>query len=353
MTFFKQHANKRTSFGERITRRFEESPIQLKLAIFAVIAFIVILMPVGGKWWTRILINTGLMLMCAMGLNVVLGNVGQFHLGFIAFYGIGAYLYAILASPHMGIHLNFVIVFIMAGIVTGVLGALISIPTARLRGDYLALVTLAVGEVFYLIVNNLQLTNAALGIMNIDKPSLFGWIMDTPIKVYYVVFVLVAIVAVLLYRLSKSRIGRGMAAIREDEDAASSMGLNTRRLKILANGIGAVPAGLAGVLFAASQSFVSPVNFTATDSTLVLSMVVVGGTGNVPGVILGVLLLTILPEPLRKYTANMRILFYAVLLLIFAVRRPQGIWQASHRISHIKTAEVEKLLAEDTGPEEG
>ncbi|MCJ7834618.1 branched-chain amino acid ABC transporter permease [Cuneatibacter sp. NSJ-177] len=340
----KSDRSSRIPFTEQAGRWMEERPKPVKWLLVAALAVLIAAMPAFGNWWVRILINTGLMLMCALGLNVILGNVGQFHLGYVAFYGIGAYLYAILASPHLGLHVPFLLVFVLAGILTGILGAVLSIPTARLRGDYLALVTLAFGEVFYLIVNNMQLTNGALGIMSIDKPDLGILTLDSPGKFYYAIAILVALEAFLLHRISQSRIGRGMAAIREDEDAAGAMGLNTKNLKILANGIGAVPAGLAGVLFAASQSFVSPVNFTSTDSTLILSMVVVGGTGNVFGVILGVLLLTILPEPLRRYMTNTRMLFYAVLLLCFAVRRPQGLWKASHRISRIKKDQVRRIL---------
>ncbi len=338
--FKKESSNLRGDLLSRLAKWFQNSSKTIKGIVFGSLLIILALMPLGGNWWTRVLINTGLMLLCALGLNVVLGNVGQFHLGFVAYYGFGAYFYAILASPHKNIHLPFLLIFILAGISTGILGALISVPTSKLRGDYLALVTLAVGEVFYLLVNSMQLTNASLGIMNIDKPVILGWEVNTPAKFYYLIWILAIITAVLFHRLSSSRIGRGMASIREDEDAASSMGVDTKKLKILANGIGAIPAGLAGVLFAASQSFVSPVSFTIADSTLILSFVVVGGVANVPGVILGVLLLTILPEPLRKYTANMRILLYAILLLFFAIRRPQGLWKANHLLTKLKNLKV-------------
>ena len=338
--------NTNKTFQEKIQGFWNSLPKNWRICIMLISAGLLLIMPVFGTWWTRVLINTGLMMMCALGLNVVLGNVGQFFLGYIAYYGIGAYMYAILASPFHDIHLPFLLVFVLAGATTGIFGALISLPTARLRGDYLALVTLALGEVFYLVVNNLSLTNGALGIMSIDKPNIFGITIGTPKEFYYLVIFVVFIEAILLHRFSGSRMGRAMAAIREDEDAASAMGLNTTYLKVLANGFGAIFGGFAGVIFAAVQTFVSPVSFTIAASTIILSFVVVGGNANVPGVIIGTLLLSVLPEPLRKYTANYRMLLYSVLLLIFAVKRPQGIWPASHKITMVADEFVKKCIVE-------
>lgn len=316
-----------------------------KIILFILGTMLVLVMPLGGTWWVRVLINAGLMAMCAMGLNVVLGNIGAFFLGYIAYYGIGAYMYAILASQFYNIHLPFLLVLILAGLVTGVFGGLISIPTARLRGDYLALVTLALGEAFFLIINNMKLTNGALGIMAIDKPDIMGIKIQTPTQFYYFVLAFVILEFVLLNRLTHSGLGRAMAAVREDEDAASAMGIDTIYIKVLSNFIGALWGGFAGVIFAANYSFVSPVSFSITASTMILSYVVVGGICNVPGVLLGTILLTVIPEPLRKYTANYRMLFYSVLLLIFAVKRPQGIWPASHKITITNSHEINKLIA--------
>jgi len=225
----------------------------LKILLIVVAAALLLSMPLGGTWWTRILINAGLMCMCVLGLNVIIGYTGMFNLGYIAMFGIGAYTYAILASPHLNIHLPFLLIFPLAGLFAGIAGALLTIPVARLRGDYLALVTLAFGEVFRLVANNLPLTNGALGIINIDTPKILSWTINSPQKHYYLVLFLVVIEAFLMSRLRRSRIGRALAAIREDEDAARAMGINSFQLKVLANFVGAIPAGLAGVLFAANQ----------------------------------------------------------------------------------------------------
>jgi branched-chain amino acid transport system permease protein len=283
------------------------------LAWIAAAALAFLLPSAVGAFWTRVLIVAGLGAMMALGLNVIVGWAGLLNLGYIAYFAIGAYTYAILASPHRGYHLPFLLLFPLAGVLTGVVG------------------TLGFGEIVRLVATNLQITNAAQGIIDIDTPRIFSWSMSTPVHFYYVLLVLCAVEAFLFLRLERSRIGRAWAAIREDQDAARAMGVNTTGMKLLASAIGAVPAGLAGVLFAGLQTFVSPDSFKLVESISILSMVIVGGIGSVPGVILGALLLTVVPEPLRRYTEGYRMLIYSVLLLIFTLFRPQGIWPSTVR----------------------
>jgi len=300
-------------------------------ATVAVILLMAFLPPVVGSFWTRVLIVAGFGAMMALGLNVIVGWAGLLNLGYIAYFAIGAYSYAILASPHRGYHLPFLLIFPLAGILAGVVGTLLALPAVPLRGDYLALVTLGFGEIVRLVATNLPITNAAAGIINIDTPRIFSWSMSKPVHFYYALLILCVVEAFLFLRLEHSRIGRAWTAIREDQDAARAMGVNTTGMKLLASAIGAVPAGLAGVLFAGLQTFVSPDSFKLVESISILSMVIVGGIGSVPGVILGALLLTVVPEPLRRYTEGYRMLIYSVLLIVFTLFRSQGIWPATVR----------------------
>ena len=288
---------------------------------------------ISGNFWMRVLVQAGLGVMLALGLNVIIGYAGLLNLGYVGFYAIGAYTYALLASPFHDVHLPFVVLFPLAGILSALVGALLAIPVLPLRGDYLAMVTLGFGEITRLLINNLgPLTNGPMGIISIDHPTIFSYVLTTPRDYYYVLLFLCIVEVFLMSRLERSRIGRAWTAIREDESAASAMGIDTIRLKVMACTIGAFLAGLAGVLYAGVQTFVSPRSFTLIESIGILSMVIVGGTGSVAGVVLGALLLTILPEPLRKYTESYRMLIYGALLVLFALFRPQGIWPKGNRV---------------------
>jgi branched-chain amino acid transport system permease protein len=283
-----------------------------------------------GGAGVRILDYALLYVLLALGLNVVVGFAGLLDLGFIAFYAVGAYLYALLASPHLweqfdavrhlfpgGMHVPLWVCMPLAGLVAAFFGVVLGIPTLKLRGDYLAIVTLGFGEIMRIFMNNLNapvnITNGPQGISQIDAPSLLGvsfagrkGVVDVfglqlpPVLLYYYVLLLIVIVAtVFCFRLTDSRIGRAWRAIREDEVAAKAMGINTRNAKLLAFGMGAVFGGVSGSLFAALQGFVSPESFTLFESIVVLAMVVLGGLGNIPGVIVGAVLLSAIPEALR------------------------------------------------------
>jgi branched-chain amino acid transport system permease protein len=313
-----------------------------------------------GRFWLRIIDFALLYVMLALGLNIVVGFAGLLDLGYVAFYAVGAYLYAILASPHFGIHLPFWALLPLGAGLAGIFGVLLGAPTLKLRGDYLAIVTLGFGEIVRIFMNNLDrpinITNGPQGINLVDpirfgefsltkKHEIFG-VTFTDLHQYYYLFLLLTLAVIFIcMRLQDSRIGRAWVAIREDETAAEAMGINTRNIKLLAFAMGATFGGVAGGLFASMQAFVSPESFTLNESIAVLCMVVLGGMGHIPGVVLGAILLTALPEALR-YTsdlqqwlfqkvyidpANLRMLLFGVVMVVTMLFRPEGLWPSPQR----------------------
>ncbi|MCK6391270.1 MAG: ABC transporter ATP-binding protein, partial [Azonexus sp.] len=263
----------------------------------------------GGQAWVRILNFAMLYVFLALGLNIVVGFAGLLDLGYIAFYAVGAYTWALLASPHFGLHLPFWVILPMGAVLACFFGVVLGSPTLKLRGDYLAIVTLGFGEIVRIFMNNLNapvnITNGPQGITLIDPVSIgafklagntqiFGLTVSGPQKYYFLLVVLALLVIVVNLRLQHSRIGRAWQAIREDEVAAKAVGINTRNIKLLAFAMGASFGGIAGGVFAAMQGFVSPESFSLIESIMVLAMVVLGGMGHIPGVILGAVLLSIL-----------------------------------------------------------
>ncbi|MEY2632486.1 MAG: hypothetical protein RIR00_1140, partial [Pseudomonadota bacterium] len=284
----------------------------------ALIAVALIALPfitgLAGQAWVRILDYAILYSFLALGLNIVIGFAGLLDLGYIAFYAVGAYLYALLASPHFGLHLPFWSILPLGAALACFFGVLLGAPTLRLRGDYLAIVTLGFGEIIRIFLNNLDITNGAQGITLIDpiafgdfrlsgNSEFLGLTISGPQKYYFLLVALALLVIVINLRLHDSRIGRAWQAIREDEIAAKAIGINTRNIKLLAFAMGASFGGIAGGIFAAMQGFVSPESFSLIESVMILAMVVLGGMGHIPGVILGAVLLTVLPELLRYTVA--------------------------------------------------
>jgi branched-chain amino acid transport system permease protein len=271
-----------------------------------------------GTAWVRITNFAILFVLLSLGLNIVVGFAGLLDLGYIAFYAVGAYVYALLASPHFGLHLPWWMILPIGAFVACVFGILLGTPTLKLRGDYLAIVTLGFGEIVRIFMNNLSdpinITNGPKGISTIDSIKLFGvdfgnntrigdFVLSGTIKYYFFLLVIMLIVIVINFRLQNSRIGRAWEAIREDEMAARAMGINTIRIKLLAFAMGASFGGIAGGMFSAIQGFISPESFVLNESVMVLAMVVLGGMGNVWGVVLGAILLSFVPEVLR-YTVE-------------------------------------------------
>ena len=320
-----------------------------------------------GNAWVRIADMSLLYVLLALGLNIVVGYAGLLDLGYVAFFAVGAYLFGLLASPHLlenfafiaavfpnGLHLSLWWVLPLAASVAGLFGVLLGAPTLRLRGDYLAIVTLGFGEIIRVFLNNLDqpynITNGPKGIGSIDAVTVFGyplskrldlgWIELPSVTLYYFLFLaLVVLSVVICHRLENSRLGRAWMAIREDEIAAKAMGLNTRNLKLMAFGMGAMFGGVSGAMFAAFQGFVSPESFSLMESVMIVAMVVLGGLGHLPGVILGAVLLAALPEvlryvagPLQDLTdgrldaAILRQLLIALAMVVVMLVRPRGLW---------------------------
>jgi branched-chain amino acid transport system permease protein len=313
-----------------------------------------------GHSWVRILDFVLLYVMLALGLNIVVGYAGLLDLGYIAFYAVGAYVYALLASPHFGLHLPFWLILPLGALVAAGFGVLLGAPTLRLRGDYLAIVTLGFGEIIRIFLNNLNapvnITNGPQGINLIDPVGLGGLSFSQSLNLsgfaipgtylYYYLFLALALAIIFVsVRLQDSRIGRAWVAIREDEVAAAAMGINTRNIKLLAFAMGASFGGISGGLYASFQGFVSPESFTLLESVIILCMLVLGGMGNIPGVILGAILLTVLPESLRYLGELQKLLFGRVLadpndlrLLVFGLAlvlimlfRPAGLLPSQRR----------------------
>jgi branched-chain amino acid transport system permease protein len=314
-----------------------------------------------GTAWVRITNLAILFVLLSLGLNIVVGFAGLLDLGYIAFYAVGAYVYALLASPHFDLHLPFWIILPIGAAVACLFGVLLGAPTLKLRGDYLAIVTLGFGEIIRIFLNNLSqpvnLTNGPQGITLIDPfrigsfnfatPDKIGGLTFTgPIKYYYFLVLLVVVIIVINLRLQNSRIGRAWEAIREDEIAARAMGINTRNMKLLAFAMGASFGGISGGIFSATQGFISPESFVLVESVMVLSMVVLGGMGNVFGVVLGAILLSFVPEVLR-YTVEpmqkalfgrmliepevIRMLLFGLALVLMMLYRPAGILPSALR----------------------
>ena len=268
----------------------------------------------------------------ALGLNIVVGFAGLLDLGYVAFFGIGSYLFAFLSSPHFGIHLPFLVALPIIIAVTAVSGILIGAPTLRLRGDYLAIVTLGFGEITYLLLINLDqpplnITGGPNGIVAIDAPSFGGFVFSRNIEYYYLFLVALLVVLAASARLRDSRIGWAWQAIREDELAARAMGINTTVAKLQAFAIGAAFAGIGGSFLASWQRSVFPDNFLFTESVNILAMVVLGGMGNLPGVVLGATLLVAFPEIFRDFQVY-RMLVFGLLLMVLMIFRPQGLLAA-------------------------
>jgi branched-chain amino acid transport system permease protein len=313
-----------------------------------------------GRSWVRVLDFSLLYVMLALGLNIVVGYAGLLDLGYIAFYAVGAYTWALLASPQFGLHLPFWAILPIGAGVAALFGILLGTPTLRLRGDYLAIVTLGFGEIIRIFLNNLNapvnITNGPQGITLIDPVSVGGFSLGQGHTVlglelsrpyfYYYLFLLFACGVIFIsLRLENSRIGRAWVAIREDEIAAAAMGINTRNIKLLAFAMGATFAGLAGGLFASFQGFVSPESFNLLESIMILCMIVLGGMGYIPGVILGAVLLTVLPEALRYVgdlqratlgrvmidPADLRMLLFGLALVLMMLFRPAGLMPSTRR----------------------
>ena len=342
-----------------------------KLITFLIAGVLLLVLPLFAQQFgngpVRISDLALLYVLLALGLNIVVGYAGLLDLGYVAFYAVGAYLFALLNSPHLaenfehiaaafpnGLHLPLLLAIALAALLAGLFGVLLGAPTLKLRGDYLAIVTLGFGEIIRVFLNNMEyplnITNGPRGIGQIDGVHFWGFEFSqnheilgftvNSVSMYYYLFLALVVGSVLIcYRLENSRIGRAWMAIREDEIAAKAMGINTRNMKLLAFGMGATFGGVSGSMFGAFQGFVSPESFSLQESIMIVAMVVLGGIGHIPGVILGALLLAALPEvlryvagPLQEMTDGrldasiLRQLLVALAMIVIMLMRPRGLW---------------------------
>ncbi|MEZ5603513.1 MAG: ABC transporter ATP-binding protein [Burkholderiaceae bacterium] len=350
------------------------------VAIAVALAALPFVLGMGGNRWVRLADFALLYVMLALGLNIVVGYAGLLDLGYVAFYAVGAYIYALLASPHLmenfewiaaafpdGLHNSIWLVVPLGALLAAFFGVILGAPVLRLRGDYLAIVTLGFGEIIRIFLNNLNaplnITNGPQGISNIDPVRIAGLDFSKTIELgslrvpsvtlYYYLFLALAIaVIVVSIRLQDSRIGRAWMAIREDEIAAKAMGINTRNVKLLAFAMGASFGGVSGAMFASFQGFVSPESFILMESIVIVAMVVLGGMGHVPGVVLGAVLLYAIPETLREIARPiqlavfgtelvapeaLRMLLFGLSLVLIMLYRPTGLWPApKHGINPVQ-----------------
>ncbi len=340
-----------------------------RVGLLAALWVLPLLLQYWGNHWVRIADTCLLYVMLALGMNVVVGCAGLLDLGYVAFYAVGAYMFALLASPHLtdtfaalaaifpdGLHAPWVLTIPLAALLAAGLGVVLGAPTLKLSGDYLAIVTLGFGEIVRILIVNLNhpinITQGAQGLGQIDSIRILGIDLGRPLDIgsfqlasvtlyYYLFLVLTLFTVVICCRLQDSRIGRAWMAIREDEIAAQAMGIHTRNMKLLAFAVGASFGGVAGAMFSTFQGFVSPEAFSLQESVIIVAMVVFGGIGHIPGVILGAVLLTALPEVLRYVVGPLQVLsdgrldagvlrptLIALAMVVTMLLRPRGLWPA-------------------------
>ncbi len=314
-----------------IIHRVLQNPGQRTL-LLGVLAAVALLFPHFLSAYQTNVMTTALMyVVLGLGLNIVVGLAGLLDLGFVAFYAVGAYTYALL-NLHFG--LGFWTVLPIGGLLAATFGILLGFPVLRLRGDYLAIVTLGFGEIIRLVLENWgEFSKGPSGISNISRPGFFGIDFDLQASIIYTYYLMVFLVIVTIFvvnRLQDSRLGRAWIALREDEIACQAMGIDKRKTKLVAFSLGAFWAGIMGVMFAAKTTFVNPASFTFLESAIILSIVVLGGMGSIVGVLFGALILILMPEYLRALS-QYRMLVFGVILVCMMVFRPQGLFPTIRR----------------------
>ncbi|MBI5287796.1 MAG: ABC transporter ATP-binding protein [Chloroflexi bacterium] len=329
----------------------------------AVLALALALLPTAMDGFERnIMFNVALYTVLGIGLNVVVGYAGLLDLGYVAFFAAGAYLYALVVAPDAGasewaqnwdLGLTFWPVLPLALVAAALIGVALGVPVLRLRGDYLAIVTLGFGEIIRIMANNEDYyTSGPRGLFLLPKPPFFGRELDTAQELYFVVLVVAFVAVFAAERIRDSRVGRAWEAIREDEDVASSMGIDTTVYKLLAFAIGAAIGGVGGVIVAAKQGSVFPTDFNLDVSINVLALVIIGGMGNVRGILLGALLVVGLPDVLRDFNldlgfvtfqnvgADYRLVIFGAALVAVMVLRPEGLLPSRRRAAEFREAEL-------------
>lgn len=300
-------------------------PLQRNIFIGVVATFAVLFPHFFSTYQTNVMTTALMYVVLGLGLNIVVGLAGLLDLGFVAFYAVGAYSYALL-NLHFG--LGFWTVLPIGGMIAAMFGILLGFPVLRLRGDYLAIVTLGFGEIIRLILENWgKFSKGPSGISNISRPGFLGMefsLEQSILYTYYIMILFVIITIFVVNRLQDSRLGRAWIALREDEIACQAMGIDKRKTKLVAFSLGAFWAGIVGVMFAAKTTFINPASFTFLESAIILSIVVLGGMGSIIGVVFGALILILMPEYLRALS-EYRMLAFGGILVCMMIFRPQGL----------------------------
>jgi len=315
------------------------------------LAALVLLPALAGSYVGQVLMLVGLYILMGMGLNLEVGLAGLLDLGFVAFFAVGAYSTALLTadSSHALMHLTYWEAMPIAVLLSIFVGVLFGLPVLGVRGDYLAVATMGLGEIVRVIVQSdfaAPLLGGAQGVLQIPKPSLGNYLLGNPVALFYLTLVASAVAAFVAWRLENSRLGRAWMALRDDEDVAQALGINLVRSKLLAYGLGAAFAGLAGSIFATMLSSVYPSSFQLLISINVLALIIVGGMGSLPGVVLGSIALIGLPELLREF-GEYRYLFYGAVLIVMMRLRPEGLWPSDVRQRELHAAD--ETIALDAG----
>ncbi|MDM8541440.1 branched-chain amino acid ABC transporter permease [Desulfococcaceae bacterium HSG7] len=344
---------KRKELGDQKAKSGEEAKISMirealsnprvfKMAMFGVGILAVIFPFVFSIYQTNIMITALIYVMLGLGLNIVVGLAGLLDLGYVAFYAVGAYSYALL-NFHYGI--GFWTALPIGGALAACFGIILGFPVLRLRGDYLAIVTLGFGEIIRIILENWnEFSFGPSGIANIPRPGFFGIELSLNNSITYIYFLMIGLTLLTIFvvkRLQDSRIGRAWIALREDEIACQAMGIDKTKTKLTAFALGATWAGMAGVIFAAKTTFINPASFTVWESIIILCIVVLGGMGSVVGVITGAFILMLLPEYLRAFS-EYRMLIFGAILVTMMVFRPGGMISTVRRTYQFKDETAER-----------
>ncbi len=323
-----------------------ERMIRAGIALLA----LVILPALAGNYVGQVLMLVGLYILMGLGLNLEVGLAGLLDLGFVAFFAVGAYTTALLTadSPHALLHLSFWLAMPVSVVLAVAVGVVFGLPVLGVRGDYLAVATMGLGEIVRVLVLSdfaAPLLGGAQGILQIPKPRLGSMVLGSPVQLFYLTLVASAVAAFVAWRLENSRLGRAWMALRDDEDVAQALGINLIRSKLLAYGLGAAFAGLAGSIFAVMLTSVYPSSFQLLISINVLALIIVGGMGSLPGVVLGSIALIGLPELLREF-GDYRYLFYGAVLIVMMRWRPEGLWPSEVRRRELHEADETEVVDE-------
>jgi branched-chain amino acid transport system permease protein len=357
----------------------------IRLLLGALVLLVIIPVVAGdNRYYMEVASQVGIYVAMALGLNIVVGFAGLLDLGYVAFFAAGAYAYAIFSTSQANEFIpgdlfplsgDWFWLFLIVGlIVAAIFGILLGLPVLRVKGDYLAIVTLGFGEIIRIIFNNLDkpvnITNGPQGITPIPSPELFGIKMGTPFYFYFIVLFVIAFIVLANIRFEHSRLGRAWIAVREDELAAQSMGISLLNAKLAAFATGASFAGVVGVIFAAKQTFIDPTSFTLMESIGILVMVILGGSGSIPGVVLGAAFVTVLQVQLLKEFSNFlhslqqsgvinlpnqldpskfQRLIFGIMLILVALYRPNGLIPAKRKKNDIDAIKGSGFFKEKLG----